>query len=65
MTLEIYRRKDDDWAWRLKAANGRIVAVSGEGYKNLLDCATMAHRIINEEILVAPDDDPDIGEPEE
>ena len=35
-TLEVYRtrslRRSQRWGWRLVAKNGRIVAVSGEGY---------------------------------
>lgn len=27
-----------DWRWRLRAANGRIIANSGEGYINREDC---------------------------
>jgi uncharacterized protein YegP (UPF0339 family) len=26
------------WRWRLRAANGRIIAESGEGYHNRADC---------------------------
>jgi len=30
---EVYRRRDGKWAWRIKAANGQIVAVDGDqGY---------------------------------
>jgi uncharacterized protein len=32
--IEIYRDDAKEWRWRLKATNGKIVAVSGEGYKN-------------------------------
>ncbi len=38
MKYEIYQDKRGEWRWRLKAANGRILAVSSEGYKNLADC---------------------------
>ena len=35
-TLIVYRtrslRRSQRWAWRLQAANGRIIATSGEGY---------------------------------
>jgi len=31
--LEIYRDAKREWRWRLRAANGRIVADSGEGYR--------------------------------
>ena len=30
--FELYRDAANQWRWRLKAANGRIVADSGEGY---------------------------------
>ena len=30
--FEIYRDTAGDWRWRLRAANGRIVADSAEGY---------------------------------
>ena len=32
MKFEIYKDVDNEWRWRLKASNGRIIAV-GEGYK--------------------------------
>ena len=39
-SVEYYRFKDKagEWRWHLKADNGRIIADSGEGYKNLSDC---------------------------
>lgn len=44
MKFEVYQSKvsgllsnSGEWRWRLKAANGEIVA-SGEGYKNKIDC---------------------------
>jgi uncharacterized protein YegP (UPF0339 family) len=35
-----YYYKDDkgEWRWRLNAADGRIIADSGQGYKHLSDC---------------------------
>lgn len=36
MWFELYR-KTYEWRWRLKAANGRIIADSGEGYANKAD----------------------------
>jgi len=30
--------KDSQWYWHLKAANGKIVAASGQGYHNKQDC---------------------------
>ena len=41
MTFEIYTSRSvtlrKQWRWRLKAANGRIIATSGEGYHNRSD----------------------------
>ena len=38
MTYFYYRDEKGEWRWRLKAANGRIIADSGEGYKSVSDC---------------------------
>lgn len=38
MKFDIYQDKKGEWRWRLRAANHRIVADSGEGYKNRGDC---------------------------
>ena len=34
MTYYYSRDAKGEWRWRLKASNGRIIADSGEGYKN-------------------------------
>jgi uncharacterized protein YegP (UPF0339 family) len=34
----IYKDKSGEWRWRFKAKNEKIVAVSSEGYDNLVDC---------------------------
>lgn len=34
---ELYRDKAGEWRWKLKAANGRIIADSGEGYLHQSD----------------------------
>lgn len=39
MKYEIYKDKRGEWRWRLKAANGKILAVSSEGYNHKIDCA--------------------------
>lgn len=31
--FEVYRDSKNEWRWRLKAKNGRIIADAGEGYK--------------------------------
>ncbi len=38
VSLTIYRDKRREWRWRIKAANGRIIADSGEGYKRQAAC---------------------------
>ncbi len=38
MTFTIFKDKDGDYRWNLKAGNGKIVADSAEGYKNKADC---------------------------
>jgi uncharacterized protein YegP (UPF0339 family) len=36
--LEVYFDEKHEYRWRVKAGNGRILADSGEGYKNYGDC---------------------------
>lgn len=36
--FHVYEDKASEWRWRLKAANGRIIADSGEGYHDRGDC---------------------------
>ena len=43
--LEIYRDAKREWRWRLRAANGRIVADSGEGYRRRAAAYEAAHRL--------------------
>jgi uncharacterized protein YegP (UPF0339 family) len=38
MTYYTYKDARGHWRWHLKAANGRIIAESGEGYVNYQDC---------------------------
>ena len=38
MHFELYKDSLGHWRWRLKAANGNILADSGEGYVNKTDC---------------------------
>ena len=37
MSFEVYKDKAGQWRWRLKAANGQIIA-TGEGYKDKTGC---------------------------
>jgi uncharacterized protein YegP (UPF0339 family) len=50
MIFEVYpaRRgllQRKQWAWRLKAGNGRIIAVGGETFNNRRDCLASVQRI--------------------
>jgi len=45
MNVDVYQDQAGEWRWRLKAANGRIVADSGEGYGNQADCLAMVDQL--------------------
>lgn len=55
MKLTVYRATDG-WRWRLRAANGRIVADSAEAYRRRRDAVAIAQRIAASPITVAVDD---------
>ena len=38
MHFELYLDESLEYRWRLRAANGQVIAVSGEGYKDIADC---------------------------
>lgn len=38
MKFEVYQDDAGEWRWRLIAANGKLIANSGEGYKRRGDC---------------------------
>lgn len=35
--LQYYRDKRNDWRWRIVSRNGKVLAVSSEGYKSKQD----------------------------
>jgi uncharacterized protein len=45
ITHHYYKDTKGEWRWRLKAPNGRIVADSGEGYKNEQECLDDIKRV--------------------
>lgn len=45
MTYYYYKDSKGEWRWRLKAANDRILADSGEGYKSKQDCLDDVERV--------------------
>ena len=38
LTFEDYKDAKEEFRWRFKAGNGKIIAVSSEGYKAKADC---------------------------
>ena len=38
MRYYVYRDQQNQWRWRLVAANSEIIAVASEGYWNKADC---------------------------
>jgi uncharacterized protein YegP (UPF0339 family) len=36
--FHVYKDNAGEWRWNLKAANGRLIADSGEGYNDRADC---------------------------
>jgi uncharacterized protein YegP (UPF0339 family) len=37
-TVQVYQDANDEWRWRRRSANGKILADSGEGYVERRDC---------------------------
>ena len=38
MKFHVYKDSSGEWRWRLRAANGNVLADSGEGYSSKQDC---------------------------
>lgn len=51
--FEVYRDKADEYRWRFVAANGRIMADSGESYTRREDCHDAVARLV--ELIKATD----------
>lgn len=47
MKFEVYKDKRKEWRWRLRASNGKILAVSSEGYSKRTHALEMM-RVIQE-----------------
>lgn len=43
--VEVFRDSEGDWRWHRRGDNGRILATSGEGYRNLSHALDMAARV--------------------
>jgi uncharacterized protein YegP (UPF0339 family) len=45
---ELYRRTDGRWAWRIRAANGQVVATDGgQGYESKTDARSTLEKVIS------------------
>jgi len=51
--FEIYQREDDDYGWRLRAANGQIIAVSGEGYSSYANALRAVGTVQRTVVMIA------------
>ncbi len=45
MKFVLFRDAKTEYRWRMVAANGNVVATSGEGYKNKKDCLSTLESI--------------------
>jgi uncharacterized protein YegP (UPF0339 family) len=43
----LYKDRDGEWRWSLRAKNGRLIADSGEGYTAKRNAIAMCKRINN------------------
>jgi len=56
--VHVFRDADRDWRWNVRAANGNIIADSGEGYRNLAHAKQMAEQLFpGAELEVEESDD--------
>lgn len=53
-TFSFYKDKAGEWRWRAKAANGKVIADSGEGYKNFADCASALGLVRGSALIAYP-----------
>lgn len=47
--LTVYQDARDEWRWRFKLRNGRIIAASTEGYRDKSNCAGNAEYVLMRE----------------
>lgn len=57
MRVELYKREDGRWAWRVKTDNDEIVSTDGgQGYENKGDAKEMATSLFPRMPIVETDD---------
>ena len=47
--FEYYKDAYNQWRWRFKANNGKIIAISSEAYHNKQDCIDMIYLMVAED----------------
>jgi len=52
--IEVYKRDDGKWAWRLILNHNIVATDHSQGYENLSDAQTMAERIVRGEFKDVP-----------
>jgi uncharacterized protein YegP (UPF0339 family) len=60
--MEVYRDRELGWRWRLVAANGKIIAVGGEGFTRKWSAYRAGKRATRS--WVDPPPDPETPDPE-
>ncbi len=57
VTVTIYRDSRKEWRWEMRAANGRTIGASTEGYKRSFPCIknleTVSARFVSTEVKLA------------
>lgn len=48
--VKFYRDTKGEWRWHRQSENGRIVADSGEGYTDRVECVAMAMEVNGEQV---------------
>jgi len=48
MTFEVYTDKSDEYRWRLKDGDDKVLATSGQGYKAKADCKDMVEKFVKD-----------------
>jgi uncharacterized protein YegP (UPF0339 family) len=57
--LDVYRRDDGLWGWRLRCATGRIVAQSGtQGYRDRAAAAVTARELLAGDFALVVEEEP-------
>jgi uncharacterized protein YegP (UPF0339 family) len=57
--LDVYRRDDGLWGWRLRCSTGRVVAQSGvEGYRDRAAAAVTARELLAGEFELVVEEEP-------